>query len=108
MTRLDDDSTVLVASAWHADCDPFVTVVVARKGPYDGTVHQTIERMMSDIITAEVRDVLTSDCDESCEIECEEHAPDIRESGAFEERLGSLDLDWDVRMDLQRNGYTYI
>ena len=106
--RLEDDSIVLVGSAWHADCDPFLTVVVSRVLPNNGTMHQTIETIMNSAIHEEVQNVLDADCDESCEDDCAEHTPDIRESGAFEERLGDLDLTGFERTELARNGYLYL
>ena len=106
--RLTEESTVLSASLWHADCDPFVTIVVARTGINDGTRHQTIERMIERCEAEETETVLAQDCDEGCEPDCVEHAPDIRTSGGFEFTIDELGLDAGQILDLQRNGYTYI
>lgn len=106
--RLTAESTVLSASLWHADCDPFLTIVVSRVGENAGTMHQTIERMIERATQEEIQSVLDSDCAEECEEECEEHTPDIRTSGGFEFALGDLGLDAAQVQDLERNGYTYV
>ena len=105
---LTDESEVWSGSLWHADCDPFLTVVVSRAGVNYNFPGETCEAILARAAAEEEQSVLDSDCDEDCEADCEEHAADIRTSGAFPFALSELGLTDDQVRDLEINGYTYI
>lgn len=105
--RYTEDTLVAVGSIWHADCDPFMTVAVARPGANDGTKFQTLENIIERAILEETETVLAEDCDDECDEECQRHLPDLRWADS-EERLGFLELSEDELQQLERNGYVYI